>query len=55
MSAKKHREEGPSGEKYEWSERPLNDQERRGLYQLGGIFAGGLFLGWATEPNYARK
>ncbi|GJN88841.1 hypothetical protein Rhopal_001812-T1 [Rhodotorula paludigena] len=53
-SAKKQREEGPSGEKYEWDERPLDDQERRGLYQLGGILAGGLFLGWATEPKYAR-
>ncbi|GAA6000967.1 uncharacterized protein JCM10292_006518 [Rhodotorula paludigena] len=54
-SAKEPREEEPSGEKYEWNERPLDDQERRGLYQLGGILAGGLFLGWATEPKYARK
>ncbi|BGP53641.1 hypothetical protein JCM8202_003589 [Rhodotorula sphaerocarpa] len=59
-SAQKHRGGGGSSsssgqEKYEWSDRPLNADERRGLLVLGGIVAGGLFLGTVTQPGSLRR
>ncbi|GAA6049871.1 hypothetical protein JCM3770_004224 [Rhodotorula araucariae] len=46
---------GGREERFEFDDRPLTDDERRGLWVLGGIVAGGSFVGWATDPRRQRR
>lgn len=46
---------GGSDGRYEYEDRPLNEDERRGLYVLGGILASGYALSWSTDPTRHRK
>ncbi|BGP45735.1 hypothetical protein JCM10450v2_001565 [Rhodotorula kratochvilovae] len=46
---------GGREERFEGEDRPLNDEERQGLWVLGGLLAGGSFVGWATDPRRQRK
>ncbi|GAA5922318.1 hypothetical protein JCM3775_005690 [Rhodotorula graminis] len=45
---------GGREERHEFEDRPLNEDERRGLYILGGMLAGGYGLSVATDPRRHR-
>lgn len=46
---------GGREQRHEFEDRPLSEDERRGLYILGGMLAGGYGLSYATDPRRHRK
>ncbi|GAA5978807.1 hypothetical protein JCM10908_004494 [Rhodotorula pacifica] len=54
-SSEKDKERGEKSYKYEWKDRGLDDEEKRGLYLLGGMLVGGYVLSTVTQPGYLRR